>query len=98
MTYKVIVTATAEQHVLDACLHYEDQLAGLSDKFLYELRVAYDKIASHPEYYGFISPKDKFRDIRIHKFPFVVIYEVLHDAVVVMAVFNTNRKPITWLI
>jgi len=94
VTYGLIVTATAEQHVLDACLYYEEQLSGLSYEFLSELQVTYEKISTHPEYYSFISAKDQFRDIKIYKFPFVVIYEVINDTVVVIAVFNTNRKAI----
>jgi len=94
VSYQLIVTATAEQHVLDACLYYEEQQLGLSERFLSELHTAYTKIAEHPEYYGYISSGNEYRDIKLHKFPYVVIYETWNDKVIVIAVFNTYRKPV----
>ena len=94
MNYNLIVTTVAEQHANDACNYYEEQQAGLADRFLSELYDTYLKIASHPEYYGFISPKDKLRDIKLHSFPYVVIFEIYGTEVIVIAVFNTYRKPL----
>lgn len=93
MSYNLIITTTAEQHVLDACIYYEQQRTGLAEDFLSELYIAYKKIAAHPEYYGYISSKDSYRDISLRKFPFVVIYEVTNADVIIVAVFNTHRKP-----
>ncbi len=94
MNYRLIVTTVAEQNVLDACLYYEAQQHGLADRFLTELLVAYEKIITHPLYYSFISSEYKFRDIKLHHFPFVVIYEINDEEVIVLSVFNTNREPI----
>lgn len=95
MAYNLIITATAEDHILNACNYYETQQAGLSERFLTELHTAYKKISSNPQHYSYISPKpdDKYRDIKLYKFPFVVIYEINENDVIVIAVFNTYRKP-----
>ena len=93
MIYNLIITTTAEQHAIDAAIYYEQQQTGLAERFLAELHTAYKKIAEHPQYYGFISSKDKYRDIRLHTFPYVVIYEINNNEVIVVAVFNTHKKP-----
>lgn len=94
MIYEVIVTVIAEEHTAAASVYYEEEQNGLSERFLTELNSVYEKIALHPEYYGFISPKDNLRDVRLKNFPFVVIYEIKDNTVVVIDVFNTYRKPL----
>jgi len=94
MSYNLIVTTVAEQQTDDACNYYEEQQAGLAERFLSELYDTYLKIADHPEYYGIISPNDELRDIKLHSFPYVVIYEIQSNDVIVIAVFNTYRKPL----
>jgi len=91
--YNLIITTTAEQHVIEACLYYEEQQSGLSDDFLKDLYSTYDRLSIHPGYYSFISKKDGLRDIRLHTFPYVVVYEVVDKNVIVLAVHNTYRKP-----
>ena len=95
MNYNLIITATAEDNILNACFYYDTQQIGLSERFLAELETAYDKISSNPDHYSYVSsnPDDKYRDIKLYKFPFVIIYEVRGDDVIVIAVFNTHRKP-----
>jgi hypothetical protein len=93
--YNLIVTTVAEEHIVSACNYHETQQAGLSERFLAELKAAYKKISADPQLYSYISshPNDKFRDIKLYKFPFVVIYEINGNDIIVVAVFNTNRKP-----
>ena len=92
MNYALIVTTRAEQHTIDACIYYEEQQPGLGERFLDELYISYKKIADHPQYYGFISSKDKYRDIRLHTFPYIVIYEINNNEVIVIDVFNIHKK------
>ncbi len=94
MIYELIVTALAEDHTIEASFYFEEQQPGLAGRFLSELEDVYEKLALHPEYYSFISDKDKFRDIKLHSFPYVVIYEIEQQQVIVIDVFNTYRQPI----
>jgi hypothetical protein len=68
VSYCIIVSTTAEQQTLKTALYYESQQAGLAERFLSDLDKTYEKIENHPEYYGFISGADKFRDVRLHSF------------------------------
>ncbi len=88
MNYNLIVTATVT-------IMIDNQLPGLSQRFLNELYIAYQKIADNPQHYSFTSPApdDKYRDIKLYKFPFVVIFKIEGTDVIVIAVFNTYRNP-----
>jgi plasmid stabilization system protein ParE len=94
--YNLIITAVAEKHIVSACNYYETQQSGLSERFLAELQTACKKISANPYLYSYISanPNDKFRDVKLYKFPFVVICEVSENDVIVVAVFNTDRNPL----
>lgn len=94
MIFNLIVTEIAELHVVETCLYYEEQQPGLSERFLNELENAYKKIAEHPQYYSYISSKDGYRDVCLNKFPYVVIYQIHENDVIVVDVFNTHRQPI----
>jgi len=70
---------------------YEIQLIGLGESFLDELEVGYGKILANPFYYSFIE--NGYRRLRINRFPYIVIYEILDKTIVVYAIFHTSRNP-----
>ena len=70
---------------------YEEQKEGLGEEFLKELDSRYDKLQSHPEYFGKI--KNNFRQILLKRFPYAVVFEIMKNEVVVFAVFHTKRNP-----
>ena len=70
---------------------YEEQQAGLGDLFLFELESCYNKIEVWPV--SFAKIKKNFRQIILSTFPYVVVFEVFKDEVVVYAVFHTSRNP-----
>ncbi len=94
MIYNVIVTEIAELHAFETYLYYENQLSGLGEQFLIELEHVYKKIGEHPQYYSYIASQNIYRDICLPKFPYVVIYQIYKNDIIVVDVFNTNRKPI----
>ena len=70
---------------------YVLQQQDLGDSFISVLESAFLKISSHPEYYGIVIKK--YRQIKIAHFPYVIIYEIIQDSVVVYAVFHTSKNP-----
>ena len=70
---------------------YEKQQAGLGDLFLLELESGYDKIETWPTSYAKI--KKNFRQIILRTFPYVIVFEIIENDVVVYAVFHTSRNP-----
>lgn len=70
---------------------YEEQRQGLGEEFIKELDNCFDKLQSHPEYFGKI--KKNFRQMSLKRFPYVIVFEIIKKEVVVFAVFHTKRNP-----
>lgn len=70
---------------------YEEQQEGLGEAFLLSLDNAYEKITTHPEYFSIVEKQ--YRQIKLFRFPYVIIYEVMQEQVIVFALFHTSRNP-----
>ncbi len=90
--YKLVITARAESHTIHICNYYEEQWPGLSDRFLEEFLLVYNKIAKSPQYYSYILPNEKYWDVKLGKFPYVVVFEIYNDEVIVLTVLNTRQE------
>lgn len=89
--YLLILKRRAIVMTKEAYDWYEEQKQGLGEEFLTELDSYYNKLQSHPEYFGKI--KKNFRQAALKRFPYVVVYEIIKNEVVVFAVFHTKRNP-----
>lgn len=70
---------------------YEGQSNGLGELFLSELDRCYKKLEAQPAFYRKL--KKNYRQMRLKRFPYVVVYEIMKTKVVVFAVFHTSRNP-----
>lgn len=70
---------------------YEIQRPGLGYEFIMEIENGFKKICSHPEYYRAIN--ERFRRIKINRFPYLIIYEVENNTVIINSVRHDSRKP-----
>ena len=95
MSFTVIVKEEAHQDTIEAYNYYEEKLVGLGERFLEALQQRYHELSEHPTFYSFIDedPLKVLRDVRLEKFPFVVVYEIIKNEVVVYAVHNTYKHP-----
>lgn len=93
MKYHLKVSAIAFQETDNAFNYYEEQSPGLGERFLKSIEDAYFKLSLPPQYYGFIRVDENIRDMKISTFPFVIIFEIVGNSVLVLRVFNTNRNP-----
>ncbi len=93
MAYNIIILPDAETDTLDAYIFYETQQSGLGERFLKSVEESYKKLSQTPQYYSYINSKKDLRDIKIKDFPFVIIYQIADDRVLILRVFNTNRNP-----
>lgn len=93
MAYKVIVRDVAKEDTQAAYDHYEDEKKGLGEEFLEELLKKFDDLASKPHNYGYIDDQTIIRDVKIDRFPYVIVFEIIEDSVVVYSVHNTYRHP-----
>jgi len=93
MRYRLKISPTAFQETDDAYAYYEKQSVGLGESFLRSIENTYSKLSQNPQYYSYIQDDKNIRDIKIKTFPFVIIFQIVENTVLVLRVFNTNRNP-----
>lgn len=91
--YSLIVTRIAREDALDAFQYYESKLPGLGNDFLDELEDRYKAIIANPHAFSYTDGRCILRDVVLHRFPFVVIYKLEGDAIIVVSVHNCYKKP-----
>jgi hypothetical protein len=79
--HTLIIKSRAIGMAKEAYDWYEQQSRGLGDIYLYELKICFKRIEAQPGFYG--KTKNNFRQLRLKWFPFVVVYEILKNEVVV---------------
>lgn len=89
--YTLSIKGRAIKMVLEAYEWYEEQKRGLGEEFLAELDTFYKKIVASPTHYSKI--KKNYRKVALDRFPYIIVYELFPDEIVVFAVFHTSRSP-----
>jgi len=92
--YHLIIKEEARAEISDAYFWYEKKQNKLGKRFLNSLNDCFTSLKSNPKIYA-----KKHKDMRqalIDVFPFIVIYEIEKNNIVVYAVFNTHRDPKKW--
>ena len=90
MRYELRIKAVAIRQAAEAFAYYQDKVPGLGERFIAEVLDAYDLLQSNPM---FAVRKPPFRYLKLHKFPYRLIYEVQDNTVVVYQVRHLKRKP-----
>ncbi len=84
----------ARLEFLEALSFYESRAPGLGADFLDELERSVESIASNPSLGA--SFEGGTRRVLLRRFPFGIIYEILSDHVLVVAVAHHRRRPGHW--
>ncbi len=80
----------ANTEVSNAYTYYESKQIGLGEYFLSDFNNTINSIKLSPN--GFVK-FHQYRQVRFSVFPFVIVYEVLENELVVYAVFETHQDP-----
>ncbi|MDY0930099.1 type II toxin-antitoxin system RelE/ParE family toxin [Chryseobacterium sp. CFBP8996] len=91
MTYYLSLSPNAEADLLESALWYESRQIGLGEKFTKKIEAYLSRIQNNPLH--FPLKKGNLREAYIQKFPFVIIYEIVENEIVVFSVFNTYQNP-----
>ena len=91
MTFSLEITTEANLEIVEAYVYYEEKQAGLGERFLKQLDKYFIKILQTPKHYA--VKRKPYREAFIRKFPFLIIYEVTEEKIIVYSVFNTSRNP-----
>jgi plasmid stabilization system protein ParE len=92
MKYSLEIKQEAYLEIQDAYNYYEKNRVGLGERFIKHLDFYIERIQKHPEHYQ--KRREPYREAFIKDFPFLIIYEVLENKIVIYSVFNTKRNPI----
>jgi plasmid stabilization system protein ParE len=96
MTFEV--TPAAEDEAEDAAMWYEQQ-AGLGDDFIAAVTEAYQAIQTMPRAFGRVVPPrtpGELRRFLARRYPYKVVYQLIGDRIIVLAVTHTSRRPFYW--
>jgi toxin ParE1/3/4 len=75
---------------------YEKDSLPLRRRFTSELNKAFRKIQQFPN--AFPAVYKDFRKVILNNFPYLIIYRVKPDEIVVYAVTHMSRNPTSWLV
>lgn len=92
MVFKIKILPLAENEIDESIEFYENRSKGLGKQFLTYLKSHLQVLKTHPELFE-IKKEPGYRELTLVKFPFVIIYEIINDEVIIYSVFHTSRNP-----
>lgn len=84
----------AAQEATDAVDRYERERPGLGADFRRELDATIERITATPEFFGFLG--DDIHCLRLHRFPYGVLYQAQPERIFIVAVMHLHRHPDYW--
>ena len=94
MTRRFIVRPLAEADLEDAARWYNDERAGLAERFFTDADQTFARIRERP--FQFPTVAGEVRRALLHTFPYAVYFRVFDEIVVVVAVLHLTRNPKVW--
>ncbi len=91
MDYKLVIQYEAIMDVREAFIWYEEQKNGLGFSLFEELELCYQKLSKNPQHYGMLNKW--LRKMKVPGFPYLIIYEIDYDRVVVTSIWHTSKSP-----
>lgn len=91
MNFSFFVHESAIIDLANAANWYEEQRAGLKELFFAE----WERVQKHIENAPFANVKFKrhFRQCRMMRFPYVILYEIEGQKIIIYSVIHTSRNP-----
>ena len=90
--YQLRVLQKAREDMQKSADWYNEQQSGLGERFLLHVVGTFRLIEANPLHYEEKFSK-KFRLAQVAVFPYVVVFKIKKQLVVVNAVFHTSRNP-----
>lgn len=84
----------AKTELLESIAYYDMQKKGLGRRLLDGMMDSLNRIKAHPQMYRTIA--GQWRQCKIPRFPFGLIYRIRDQKIEVIAVMHLSRKPGYW--
>jgi len=92
MIYSFHPLAVAELN--EAIDYYEELQSGLGLEFAKEIFSCIQRVIEFPTAWSSLSPNT--RRCLLNRFPYGIIYQILDNEILIIAVMQLNRKPSYW--
>jgi plasmid stabilization system protein ParE len=92
MAFNLKILPLAEKEIGDSIEFYESRKKGLGKQFLSYLKSYINVLKLNPKLFE-IKKRPYYRELPLVKFPFVIIYEIVEDDIIIHSVFHTSRNP-----
>jgi hypothetical protein len=92
MASKLIIEHEAQIEIDEAIDWYETQQIGLGLEFLNYLDGYFQTLKNQKALFE-IKRKPVFRELPLKRFPYIIIYEVIQNQIIVYSVFHTFQDP-----
>ena len=93
MVYQLELRKRAVNQMQKSYNYYEGKSFGLGEKFLLTVEEYFDIIKNNPK--QFQVKREEIREAYLQKFPFVTVYQIVKEIIIVYSVFHTSRNPST---
>lgn len=91
MAYLLEIKYEAKKDIVKGAVWYRKKSTGLDVKFITWVEEAIERIMQNPDS-GTRFYKD-FRQCRVQKFPYIIVYEIEVTKIIIYKVFNTWQNP-----
>lgn len=91
MSYELVLQSEAIIEIQKAFDWYELQRAGLGYELIEEVEEGLERITKHPHHYS--ATNQKYRKLRIKRFPYLIVFEIEENKVIINAVRRVSQEP-----
>ena len=93
MVYQLELRKRAINQMQKSYDYYESKSLGLGERFLLTVEEYFEIIKNNPK--QFQVKREEIREAYLQKFPFIIVYQIIKDTIIVSSVFHTSRNPST---
>lgn len=86
----------ASDELIAAIAWYEEQRVGLGRELFEAVTATIDLIRTHPEIGAARPTRHPSRQLRVSRFPYNIVYRIRDQAIYVVAVAHSGRRPGYW--
>jgi plasmid stabilization system protein ParE len=97
---RVRVLDEADAEIVEAIQWYDDRRPGLGDEFRKRIATALSQLADNPRRFSRLETvklPDEIRRVMLDRFPYLLIYKVFAEEVLVIACTHAHRDPCYWV-
>ncbi|MGJ8683487.1 MAG: type II toxin-antitoxin system RelE/ParE family toxin [Nonlabens sp.] len=91
MAFKITFSKRAVKELSKAYLYYKEKSIPTAVKFEIEVKVNLKYLNRDPHI--FKKSTEPYREIYLGNFPFLLIYSIIENEVIIQSVFHTSRNP-----